>query len=107
MSKKYSAKDLGKDFFNPLIEKACQLIVPKKIILFGSFARGDAHEKSDIDLAFEFEEEFPNWSEFRQWVDSGFETLRKVDLVNTKLASKNLLESIKREGLVIYEQKNH
>ena len=95
---------LPKDFFQPLINKACELIKPSKIVLFGSFARGDEKEKSDIDLAFDFEGSEENWVLFKSWAEDDFKTLRELDLVNLKEADKSIIESVKKEGIVLYER---
>ena len=104
MNKKYSYKDLDDDFFNSLIEKAKELLTPERIILFGSFARGDAGKKSDLDIAFDFSEQEVNWVYFKSWVDDEFRTLRELDLVDMKKADKSILESIEKEGVVLYER---
>ncbi len=44
------------DYLDKIVEKIKQQINPRKIILFGSRARGDAHKNADIDLAIESEE---------------------------------------------------
>jgi len=102
MKKYYSYKDLGDDFFDPLVEKAKELINPKRVILFGSFARGDAGKKSDLDLAFDFED--GRWSELYWWIEEDFRTLRELDLVDMRTADKGLLDSIEKEGVILYER---
>lgn len=94
---------LPKDFFTPLINKAIELIHPSKIILFGSFARGDQGEKSDIDIAFDFKGYEENWIFFKSWVEDDFMTLRELDLVDLKEADESIIESVKNEGITIYE----
>jgi predicted nucleotidyltransferase len=76
-----------------------------RVILFGSRARGDAEERSDIDLAVEA----PSASE-RQWLDIANEveeadTLLKIDLVWCEQASPALKERIMDEGRILYERK--
>ena len=97
---------LPPNFFQPLIKKAISTINPQKIVLFGSFARGDQKEKSDIDLAFEFQSSQENWVLFKSWIDDHFQTLRELDLVNLDEADASIVESVKKEGIVIYERKN-
>ena len=58
----------------------------EKVILFGSRARGDFKERSDIDLAFH----------------GGNSTNFILDV--DKPVRKELLESIKNEGVVLYEK---
>ena len=71
----------------------------KKLILFGSRARGDYKERSDIDLAFYG----GNSSQFILAVDE--ETLLQFDVLDLdKPIQAELLDSIKREGMVIYEK---
>ena len=75
----------------------------KKVILFGSRARGDNWERSDIDLAI-----------------SGGDRVRfaldidEIEIVSTLLmfdvvdldepCNEDLLESIQRDGIVLYEE---
>ena len=73
----------------------------EKVILFGSRARGDYHQTSDIDLATSG----GNYPRFTLDVDETTSTLLKFDIVNLDASvQKELLESIEREGIVIYEK---
>ena len=73
----------------------------RKLILFGSRARGDYNERSDIDLAFYG----GNSSRFILEVDEETPTLLQFDVLDLdKPIQAELLESIKREGMVIYEK---
>lgn len=73
----------------------------QKVILFGSRARGDYKERSDIDLAVSG----GNVSAFSVDVDEETSTLLKYDIVNLDgSVQKELLQSIKEEGIIIYEK---
>ena len=73
----------------------------EKVILFGSRARGDYKERSDIDLAFCG----GSSSHFILDVDETTSTLLEFDIVVLdKPVRKELLESIKREGVVLYQK---
>lgn len=73
----------------------------EKVILFGSRARGDYKERSDIDLA----SYGGNFILFSLDVDDLTSTLLQYDLVNLDGAVQDeLLNSIKEEGIVIYEK---
>jgi len=73
----------------------------EKVILFGSRARGDYKERSDIDLAFCG----GSSSHFILDVDETTSTLLEFDIVDLdKPVRKELLESIKREGVVLYQK---
>lgn len=73
----------------------------KKIILFGSRARGDNFERSDIDLAVSG----GNASNFYYDVEEEAWTLLKFDVVDMdKDISKELQAEIERDGVIIYEE---
>lgn len=73
----------------------------KKVILFGSRARGDNRERSDIDLAVSG----GKTAEFVTSLDDEVWTLLLFDVVNLDGAVQPaLLENIDREGVVIYEK---
>lgn len=80
------------------IAKACNIT---KVLLFGSRARGDYKERSDIDLAV-----IGGKVElFAITVDEETSTLLKYDVVNLDASiQEELLESIQKEGVVIYEK---
>lgn len=72
-----------------------------KVILFGSRARGDYKERSDIDLACSG----GNGAQFILDVEENTSTLLKFDIVNLDSSVQaELLDSIKREGMLIYEK---
>lgn len=75
----------------------------EKIILFGSFARGDASQVSDIDLSISLKD-VSQWSTFAQQLREGAPVLRKLDLVCFEKTSDRLRKKILIEGIVIYEK---
>ena len=87
-----------------VIEEICRLAEKnkvQKVILFGSRARGDFRERSDIDIAFYG----GNGDLFCIEVDEETSTLLQYDIVNmNKTIQKELKDSIIREGMVIYEK---
>lgn len=73
----------------------------EKVILFGSRARGDNRERSDIDLAVSG----GNIAEFSTSLDDEVWTLLCFDVVNLDGAVQPALwENIDRDGVVIYEK---
>ena len=42
-------------------EEVCNVLAPKSVILFGSYAAGNPHENSDIDIAVVFDDYKGNW----------------------------------------------
>ena len=73
----------------------------EKVILFGSRARGDHRNTSDIDLATTG----GHAAGFALDVDESTSTLLKYDFVNLDGAvQKDLRDAIDREGIVLYEK---
>lgn len=86
-----------------------------QVILFGSQARGDASEDSDIDVLVvlegqteDFAREYENWSD---WVSD--ELLESGELVNLIITSSQRYNSVKSplylnihsEGILIYDRR--
>lgn len=73
----------------------------EKIILFGSRARGDFYERSDIDIAVSG----GNTAEFALDADENIHTLLMFDVVDLDgHISEELRSEIERDGIVIYEK---
>ena len=73
----------------------------KKIGVFGSFARGEGKEGSDIDVLIEFEDghkTFDNYMDLKYFLEDLFS--RKVDLVTVKALKPQLKDIILQE--VVY-----
>ena len=72
-----------------------------KVILFGSRARGDNRERSDIDLAISG----GNYVEFALAVDEVVPTLLMFDfVVLDEFLSAELREAVERDGVLLYEK---
>lgn len=73
----------------------------KKVCLFGSRARGDYEEKSDIDLAVYG----GDLAAFRLDIEEAVPTLLSFDTVDMeKTTSKELKDIVDREGIILYEE---
>lgn len=74
-----------------------------KIVLFGSRARGDNHDRSDIDLAI-----YGMPKENRAWFWSDIDdlpTLLKFDLVHVDTdTNAELVKNIEKDGVTLYER---
>lgn len=72
-----------------------------KIVLFGSRARGDNRERSDIDIAVSG----GNVIEFMLDIEEEVDTLLMFDVVNLdKYVQPELIAEIERDGVIIYEK---
>lgn len=73
-----------------------------KIVLFGSRARGDNGDKSDVDIAVYGCSDFVN---FKLDVEEKVWTLLTFDIVNMdENISEELAGEIRRDGVAIYEK---
>ena len=72
-----------------------------RVILFGSRSRGDNRERSDIDLAIQGGDTVA----FAASADEDIPTLLMFDVVDLdKPVQSELLEEIRKDGVVIYEK---
>lgn len=79
----------------------------KKIVLFGSRARGDNRAVSDIDLAIFPLPEFSLRGHIASDIDD-LQTLFKIDIVFIdEGVDPILLKNIEREGVILYERTIH
>lgn len=70
----------------------------RKIGVFGSFARNEEKEESDVDILVEFEsdfETFDNYIELKYFLEDLFR--RKVDLVTSEALRPQLKDEILKE----------
>ena len=83
------------------IRNFAKLYEVRKVILFGSRARGDFRRTSDIDLAVSG----GDFNRFALDVDEETSTLLEYDIVNLDAEMQDeLRESIKKEGRILYEK---
>ena len=78
----------------------------EKVILFGSRARGDEKERSDIDLVVVGPEITDReWLEMWFYAEEEAPTLLFIDLLRYESAPKHLKDSIDNDGVAIYERR--
>jgi hypothetical protein len=75
----------------------------EKAAVFGSFARGDATENSDIDLLVKYKEGTSLFDVVRLQNRLEAELGRKVDLVSYDFIDKYIRERILKESISLYE----
>ena len=98
--KKVKTTGIREQVLNEIIDFAKKYDV-KKVILFGSRARGDFKRTSDIDLAVSG----GNFDRFALDVDEETSTLLMFDIINIdRDMQTELKESIEREGVLLYEK---
>lgn len=88
------------------IQQLSQLSFIKSIILFGSRARGDHSERSDIDLAIACEENTLNksWQKVMDIIEDA-DTLLTIDCVRYDTLQKDnpLRQAIDKDAVILYQ----
>ncbi len=76
----------------------------KKVYIFGSYARGDADENSDVDLLIDWDYTKEIGWEYAGWWEEIKELLQKdVDFVSIKYISPLIENYINKDKILIYE----
>jgi predicted nucleotidyltransferase len=93
-----------KSYIIPVVEK----YPIEKVILFGSYARGDASDKSDVDLVVESGGKMRNSKIFTLGGDLLVALPVRVDVYDILeiKESSPLYNNIKKDGIIIYENSN-
>ena len=95
--KKYSIDEL-KMIITPIAEK----YEISRVYLFGSFARGDYNEESDIDIRIDKGKMKGMFALCGFYTEVSDALERKVDVLTTGSLSDTFLEDIKKDEVVLY-----
>ncbi|MDR4497215.1 MAG: nucleotidyltransferase domain-containing protein [Candidatus Scalindua sp.] len=111
---KLKTSRLTGDLINYIVDKIVCSIQPEKILIFGSYARGDSDQDSDLDLLVIKDSQQKN-REIRREIDRlltgrrfGIDIIvRKPEEVAENLKNRNpfYLHHIFKDGKVLYERK--
>lgn len=76
----------------------------RRLVLFGSRARGDHRERSDIDLAVY---DMPEAEQARFWLEAEeLPTLLKLDIVHILPGmDPKFIQNIEKDGVILYDSK--
>ncbi|MCB8818312.1 nucleotidyltransferase family protein [Desulfosporosinus shakirovi] len=88
-----------------IIEPICSEYPIRKIGVFGSYARGQADEESDIDFVIEFDGEIGllAFSGLKIRLENALK--RKIDLVEPETMFESIRINMEKEVIVIYEKR--
>ncbi|QSO47424.1 nucleotidyltransferase domain-containing protein [Alicyclobacillus mengziensis] len=109
-SRKNNSKARNTDLGEPissLVHILSQVSEIERVILFGSRARGDHEERSDIDLAVDAPNmEIAKWDETCLLMAENSKTLLAIDLIWLQRAPNRLVQRIQSEGVIVFEREN-
>lgn len=97
----------------PLIKTILEVYAPRRVVLFGSHARGNAGPDSDLDLVVILDDDAPaealSWrrrNEARKGYTGSVDIIpcRAGVLAERARAPGSLAETIMREGIIVYER---
>lgn len=89
------------------VEKLIERLHPFEVILFGSRARGTHRPQSDFDIAVRLPpQSLALWTSFVVESQESEEVLMPIDWVLLNTAEPALLESIQKEGVLVYGSKH-
>lgn len=97
----------------PLIKTILEVYAPRRVVLFGSHARGEAGPDSDLDLVVILDDDAPaealSWrrrNEARKGYTGSVDIIpcRAGVLAERANAPGSLAETIMREGIIVYER---
>lgn len=97
----------------PLIRTIVEVYAPRRVVLFGSRARGEAGPDSDIDLVVVLDDDVPaealSWrrrNEARRGYTGSVDIIpcRESVLTERARAAGSLADTVLREGVVVYER---
>lgn len=106
-------RKIDEELLKDIVQRILEVTQPEKIILFGSYARGDATEESDIDLLVIQHSDLPRHKRatpIRLALRGLFPSKDIVvytpeEVEEWKAASTSFIASVLREGRVLYERK--
>ena len=99
-----------KDIYN--INEIKNIITPilqkyriKKAAIFGSYAKGKANKKSDIDLLIEFSEGMGivRYTDFKEELE--YVLNRKIDIISYNWINKYMRDQVLKEAIEIYAER--
>ncbi|WP_026669346.1 nucleotidyltransferase family protein [Butyrivibrio sp. AE3006] len=76
----------------------------KSMTIFGSYARGEANDESDVDIIID-KGQVQSLIRYFMFVEELEKSLGcHVDVVTTSIEDKNFLSKIQEEGVLLYEE---
>ncbi len=108
----YKYPKVDEKLLETMVQRILEVTQPDKIILFGSYARGDAREDSDIDILIIQPSDLPRYKRSTpiRLALLGLHPSKDIvvytpeEVEEWKTASTSFIASVLREGRVLYEK---
>lgn len=98
--KQLAQTGLSTDLLRQIVDAVRQEAKPQRVILFGSRARGEWNDRSDIDIAVIPE---VGTSFFSTPIEERIRTLLKIDILDFRNLNEDFRQEVLQNGVVIYE----
>lgn len=95
---------LGMQEIKEGLEQVCKVYPIKSIGVFGSYARGEADEESDIDLVVEFKEKIGLMKVLGLKTKLETYFCRNVDLIEMDQVDEEVKKAIRDNVVIVYER---
>lgn len=107
-----SLKEIDEVLVKEIVGRILRVTQPEKIILFGSYARGEATEKSDIDIFIIQDSDLPRYKRSTPirlalrglFPSKDIIVYTPAEVEEWKSASTSFIASVLREGKILYER---
>ena len=104
--------DIQKKLLETIVQRILEVTQPEKIILFGSYARGDATEHSDLDIMIIQHADLPRYKRATPirlallglFPSKDIAVYTPEEVEEWKTASTSFIASVLREGRALYER---
>ena len=99
-----ASPDYSIDELKKIVTPIAQKYNVSRVYLFGSFARGDYNEQSDIDLRIDKGAMKGMFALCGFYTDLSEALDRKIDVLTTGSLEESFLQNIQKEEIILYEQ---
>ena len=84
------------------VRPICEAYKVKRLFLFGSYARGEANEQSDIDFRVDLGQKLKGLAVAGFYADMEEALGQKIDIMTTRQLPEEFLRNIRQEEVQIY-----